>query len=85
MVRILEKYIYKTPTIITRNWENQFLGENNFSELNNYLLQSNFFNKIVNPKITKKYIDSFNRNPLKYAHSLSMLITLAVFSNRFSK
>lgn len=85
IVRILEKYIYKTPTIITRNWENQFLGENNFAELNNYLLQSKNFNKMVNSKITKKYIDSFNRNPLKYAHSLSMLITLAVFSNRFSK
>ena len=84
MIRILEKYLYKTPNTISRNWENQFLGKKNDLKLNTFLLRENKFNKIVSPQISKDYIIKFNKNPLKYSHSISMLITLAVFFNSFS-
>ena len=84
MIRMLEKYLYKTPNTISRNWENQFLGKRNDLKLNTFLLRENKFNKIVSPQISKDYIIKFNKNPLKYSHSISMLITLAVFFNSFS-
>ena len=80
--RVLGQYLSKSPDLITRNWELQFLGVQNFTELKKNLLKSNKFNKLIPRTIIKKYLDKFQRNPVKYAHPISMLLTLAVFSDR---
>ena len=80
--RILQKYLLKSPELITRNWELQFLGEQNFIELKKNLLERNKFNKLIPQTIIRKYLDKFQTDPVQYAHPLSMLLTLAVFSDK---
>ena len=80
--RILQQYLSKTPDLITRNWELQFLGEQNFIELKKNLLERNKFNKLIPQAIIRKYLDKFQTDPVQYAHPLSMLLTLAVFSDK---
>jgi len=80
--RILQQYFSKSPDLITRNWELQFLGEQNFTELKKNLLKNNKFNKLIPQTIIRKYLDKFQANPVKYATPISMLLALAVFSDR---
>ena len=80
--RILQKYLLKSPELITRNWELQFLGEQNFTKLKKNLLERNKFNKLIPQTIIRKYLDKFQTDPVQYAHPLSMLLTLAVFSDK---
>jgi len=79
--RIFQRFLSKSSYPITRNWELHFLGERNFIQLRKKLLGNNNFNEFVPKFIIKKYLDNFQTNPVKYAHPLSMLLTLAVFSN----
>ena len=80
--RILQQYFSKSPDLIIRNWELQFLGEQNFIELKKNLLERNKFNKLIPQTIIRKYLDKFQTDPVQYAHPLSMLLTLAVFSDK---
>ena len=80
--RILQQYLSKSPELITRNWELQFLVEQNFIELKKNLLERNKFNKLIPQTIIRKYLDKFQTDPVQYAHPLSMLLTLAVFSDK---
>jgi len=80
--RILKQYLSKSPDLITRNWELQFLGDQNLIQLKNNLLNKNKFNKLIPQKIIEDYLEKFQVNPVKYAHSISMLLTLAVFSDQ---
>ncbi len=79
---ILQQYLSKSPDLIIRNWELQFLGEQNFTELKKNLLANNKFNKLIPQNIIRKYLDKFQTNPVKYSHPVSMLLTLSVFSAR---
>ena len=81
--RILQKYLLKSPELITRNWEMQFLGKNNFSQLKKNLMNCSKFNEFIPTTIIDSYLDKFQADPVKYAHPLSMLLTLAVFSDRY--
>jgi len=80
--RISQQYFSKSPDLITRNWELQFLGEQNFTKLKKNLLGKNKFNKLIPQIIIRKYLDKFQADPVQYAHPLSMLLTLAVFSDK---
>lgn len=80
--RILQQYYSNSPDLITRNWELQFLGEQNITELKKNLLERNKFNKLIPQTIIRKYLDKFQTEPVKYSHPVSMLLTLAVFSDR---
>ena len=80
--RILQQYFSKSPDLIIRNWELQFLGEQNFIELKKNLLKRNKLNKLIPQTIIGKYLDKFQTDPVQYAHPLSMLLTLAVFSDK---
>ena len=80
--RILQIYLLKSPELITRNWELQFLGEQNFTKLKKNLLERNKFNKLIPQTIIRKYLDKFQTDPVQYAHPLSMLLTLTVFSDK---
>jgi len=81
--KILQQYFSKSPDLITRNWELQFLGEQNFTELKKNLLETNKFNKLIPQTIIRKYLNKFQTDPVQYAHPVSMLLTLAVFSDRY--
>ena len=82
MRRIIYRDLLNIPELITRNWELQFLGEQNFIELKKNLLERNKFNKLIPQTIIRKYLDKFQTDPVQYAHPLSMLLTLAVFSDK---
>jgi len=63
-------------TYIQRNWELQFLGENNISSLKKRVLNSQ--NKLITGEILLKYIDKFECLPNREnAHSLSILLTIS--------
>ena len=72
--RILQQYFSKSPDLIIRNWELQFLGKQNSIQLRKNLMERHKFNKLIPQVIIRK---------VKYAHPLSMLLTLAIFSNRY--
>jgi hypothetical protein len=80
--RILQKYLSKKQNLITRNWELQFLGNQNFTELKKNLLGENKSNKLIPQTIIQKYLDNFETDPVKYAHPISMLLTLTFFSDK---
>ncbi len=64
---------------IQRNWELQFLGDNNAQELNSYLLNENF-NSFVDEELVKElYLKFKHENTVKYSHPISMLLTLSNF------
>ena len=80
--RILQKYLSKKQNLITRNWELQFLGEDNFSQLKKNLMVRNKINEFIPSIIIEDYLKKFQNDPVKYAHPLSMLLTLVVFSEK---
>ena len=80
--RIFQRDFLKIPPPIMNNWELQFLGENNFLKLKDNLMKKNDINHLVPLEIISDYLDKFQTNPVEYAHPLSMLLTLVVFSNK---
>ena len=75
--RMLNSFFNKK--LIQRNWELQFLGKANQEEVSKYLFSIELTD-LVEKKIIKKYSNLFyNKNQVYYSHSVSMLLTLAVF------
>ena len=85
MVRIIGSYYLDTPKLVTRNWELQFLGEYNFIRLQELLLKSSENNNFIPKSIFIDYLEKFKGNPIKYAHAICMLLTLAIFSDKHLK
>lgn len=68
---------------IQRNWELQFLGADNTKKLKTYLETSNI-NKLITPDVVNAYTDKFYKGNQKHtSHALSMLLTVAAFSNHY--
>ena len=68
---------------VQRNWELQFLGKNNTKELKKYI-QSSKIEELISSSVKEDYINKFYAGNQKHtSHSLSMLITLAAFSNHY--
>jgi hypothetical protein len=83
--RILTTKFFKSPELITRNWELQFLGSNNFNQLKSNLLDEKKLNGFIPLDIIKVYLEKFEDNPIKYSHPISMLLTLAIFFKQHYK
>ena len=83
--RLLQEYLFKSHDLVTRNWELQFLGENNLFQLKNNLMKRSKYNKLIPKKIIRDYLEKFEVDPVKYAHPVSMLLTLAIFSDRVNQ
>lgn len=67
---------------IQRNWELQFLGDENLQNLNSWLIDNNDFENLVPLKIRKQIFDQFqNGNHYANAYPVSMLLTLSIFSS----
>lgn len=70
---------------IQRNWELQFLGDDNFKSLRHQLSQKSFTEWIPG-QVVHNFLDKFQSgNTVYYAHSVSMLLTLAMFHKNTSK
>lgn len=85
MKRVLQRNLFNTPELIIRNWELQFLGDQNFIHLKKKLLDRRQLYKFIPQSIIKDYLEKFQADPVKYAFSISMLLTLVVFSERYIK
>tara|TARA_B100000029_G_scaffold242540_2_gene239814 strand:- start:391 stop:1809 length:1419 start_codon:yes stop_codon:yes gene_type:complete len=80
-IKRLTKSVFDDSYIITRNWENQFLGKTNRALLKNKLLSNIGLDDILNKNLIKKYLSKFDKYPIKYSHSIGMLLTLSTFLN----
>ena len=64
---------------VQRNWELQFLGEENSKNLEGYLYDKAFTN-LVSKEIIDDIYEGFKiENNVKYSHPLSMLLTLSLW------
>lgn len=65
---------------IQRNWELQFLGEENEKHLKNWLFDNAKMNQIIPKELSLDFYDKFqNKDTVYYSHSVSMLLTLSLF------
>jgi len=65
---------------IQRNWELQFLGRENDEQLQDHIFNSQFNAFISKPLVARFYNAFKTRNAVQYSHSVSMLLTLAMWS-----
>ncbi|MAM29025.1 MAG: asparagine synthase [Flavobacteriaceae bacterium] len=65
---------------IQRNWELQFLGMENDEQLQDHIFNSQFNAFISKPLLARFYNAFKTRDAVQYSHSVSMLLTLAVWS-----
>jgi len=68
---------------IQRNYELQFLGDKNRIILESYLFKNQVSN-LISKEIINKYLNFFYKmDNVKYSHVVSMLLTLALFENKY--
>ncbi|WP_299226431.1 asparagine synthase-related protein [uncultured Psychroserpens sp.] len=67
---------------VQRNWELQFVGDENDKQLRSYLF-SDAFNEFISKDIVEDIYTKFKKvDPIHYAHPLSMLLTLALWKKQ---
>lgn len=78
--RTTQYKILSKPKPIQRNWELQFLGKKNEEKLEVWLFETSQLNHLIPEKIVSKYYTKFKKvDPIKYSHTVSMLLTLSVW------
>jgi len=74
--RVFNKWIGKE--YVQRNWELQFVGEENETQLNNYLEDATF-QDLISPTVTSQFLNVFKTgDKVVSSHPVSMLLTLAL-------
>ena len=69
---------------VQRNWELQFLGERNARQLKKRLFDEPKLTAWIEKDLIEKFYRQFTtENPVYYSHSVSMLLTLSLFSRHF--
>ncbi len=69
--------------LVQRNWEIQFLGQENEKELMAWLFENKKFEKLVPKDLVEDYFEKFKtKDAVYWSHPLSMLLTLSVFSKK---
>jgi len=67
--------------LVQRNWEIQFLGNENEEKLKTWLFDNQKFKDFVPKELVESYFEKFkNKDGVYWSHPLSMLLTLSVFS-----
>lgn len=67
---------------IQRNWELQFIGTDNAKHLEQYLFASSF-NKWIPKSVVQGIYQKFQtKDPVHYAHAVSMLLTLSLWHKK---
>lgn len=69
---------------IQRNWELQFLGEENDKQLQAYLFQNGLKDFIPETVIQQFYKNFKEKDSVTYSHPVSMLLTLSVWNKKFN-
>ena len=78
------KTITQSKQFVQRNWELQFLGEANEKALEERLFHETAMNEWIPTDVVKSIYAQFKKeNPVYYAHAVSMLLTLSLFSRHF--
>lgn len=66
--------------LVQRNWELQFVGDENEKYLQKWLFENEKMNTAIPKEIVVKLYKKFQtENAVKYSHSVSMLLTLSLF------
>jgi hypothetical protein len=69
--------------LIQRNWELQFIGGANEKQLKQWLFENPAFTKLITPELVREFYTKFtNEDSVYYSHSVSMLLTLSLFSKQ---
>lgn len=69
--------------LVQRNWELQFLGTANEKGLKHWLFENPEFSIFIAPEVVSEFYGKFvHKNPVYYSHSVSMLLTLSLFSKQ---
>lgn len=73
----------KSSFTVQRNWELQFLGDDNQKQLKKWLFDNPNFKNFIAPEVATTILGKFNNtNAVTYSHPLSMLLTLSVFAKQ---
>ena len=81
----LSRFINSNCTI-SRNWELQFLGNENAKHLKHWLFGKKIINDIVPSNLINNFYQKFlNENQVIFSHPISMLLTLSVWCEKFWK
>ncbi|MNS29051.1 Asparagine synthase [compost metagenome] len=69
--------------LIQRNWELQFVGDENEKQLRQWLFENPVFTKFISPELVREFYTKFTKeDSVYYSHSVSMLLTLSLFSKQ---
>lgn len=72
-----------TKPLIQRNWELQFIGDENEKQLRQWLFENPAFTKFMTPELVREFYTKFTKeDSVYYSHSVSMLLTLSLFSKQ---
>lgn len=78
--------IFSPTHFIQRNWELQFLGESNVTELQKWLFENDSLKRLVSEDVVRQFYSDFkNTDAVYYSHSVSLLLTLSLFAEMDSK
>jgi hypothetical protein len=69
---------------ISRNWELQFIGKENDNQLKKWLFESKLKNLVPEKIIQEFYTNFKEEDPVTYSHPVSMLLTLALFQEKYN-
>lgn len=80
------KTMMQSKQFVQRNWELQFVGDTNEKALQERLFHEKTMNEWVPADVVKTIYARFqNENPVYYAHAVSMLLTLSLFSRHLKQ
>lgn len=83
--RLYKANVLKKP-LVTRNWENQFLGNDNERQLKTWLFKTEDLSTLMPADVINNFYTKFKeQDGVYYSHSISMLLTLAVWAKKFLK
>lgn len=85
-IRLIKEKVLMRGKEVERNWEIQFYGTRNDNKLKTYLFDNaSLFNIVPKSIILEIYRKFKFDNPVKYSHSISMLLTLSIWSKKYFK
>lgn len=82
--RVIDKFrrTLSDRKFILRNWELQFLGDENDRLLKHWLFENRHLNEFISPAVMKEFYSKFKSgNPITYSHPVSLLLTLSLFQH----
>ena len=70
-----------TQKSIQRNWELQFLGDDNDKKLQKWLFENESFKEFIPEELVTTFYNQFkNKDSVNYSHAVSMLLTFSLFA-----